>query len=285
MPDGGDIFLLVQDLPEVGSGKALPLLRPEDAKEKKRRCRLACSAIRRFTIPAAPVTSEITSRCTRTADCHPRSMGYNKKPQFQLAREDRVYRDTAMFRSLLLRLLTLIVLLQQAGCAALLPSGKATVEAPWLKYSDVKNAFESITIGVSTAEDLKEHGFDIKSSPNLKVLNYLDIAANVQAIPIEELDPGLLACLRAKADCRAYVFEPEKIYTNRVGNFWLDIMNFRRKTHQTGWRFKALVVLVDHHVAYKLSSGEPQIDQLQDQINPLGPFQFPANELNRLLRF
>ena len=179
----------------------------------------------------------------------------------------------------LLRPIILIALLLQVGCSYLLPSGKAVAESPWITYADDKSAFDAIIVGTTTVEDLKKLGFDIKASPNLKILNYLDIAATVQAIPIQELDPGLQACLRARADCRAYVFEPKRTYSKRIGNFWLDIANFRRITKETGWHFKALIVFVNHHVAYKLASGEPQIDQLQEQVNPLGPIQLPTNVL------
>lgn len=186
---------------------------------------------------------------------------------------------------LLPRLILLTALLLQMGCVSLLPSGKSIAESPWQEYSNAKAAFDSITIGKTTEEDLRTIGFDIKSSPNIKVLNYLDIAATVQSIPIQELDPGLQACLRARADCRAYVFEPKRTYTKRVGNLVLDLLDFRRKTHETGWRFKALIVLVNNHVAYKLSSGEPKVDQFQDLINPLGPFQSPANLVTGVLPF
>jgi hypothetical protein len=179
----------------------------------------------------------------------------------------------------LLRLILGTALLLQMGCSSLLPSGKAVAESPWITYTDAKSAFDEIIVGSTTVEDLKRLGFDIAASPNLKVLNYLDIAATVQAIPIQELDPGLQACLRARADCHAYVFEPKRTYSKRIGNFWLDIANFRRITKETGWHFKALIVFVNHHVAYKLASGEPQIDQLQEQVNPLGPIQLPTNVL------
>jgi len=178
---------------------------------------------------------------------------------------------------LLLRLIILSAIMLQVGCTGLLPRGKSISESPWANYSDAKQAFDAIVVGKTTAEDLKGLGFDVVSSPNIKVMNYLDIAATVQPIPIAELDPGLQACLRARSDCRAYVFEPKRSYSKRVGNFWLDILNFRRLTHETGWRFKALIVFVNHHVAYKLSSGEPQVDQLQDQVNPLGPLQAPSD--------
>lgn len=185
----------------------------------------------------------------------------------------------------LLRLFILLALMMQLGCNALLPREKSVAESPWLYYADAKSAFDSIIVGTTTVEDLKLLGFDIKRSPNLKVLNYLDIAATLQAIPIQELDPGLQACLRARADCRAYVFEPKRTYTRRIGNFWLDIWNFRRVTQETGWRFRALIVSVNDRVSYKLASGEPQIDQLQDRVNPLGPIQVPASLLSDLLPF
>jgi hypothetical protein len=184
-----------------------------------------------------------------------------------------------------LRPIIVLALVLQMGCSALLPSGKAVAESPWTNYSDAKSAFDLITIGITTVEDLKNLGFDVKNSPNLTVLNYLDIAATVQGIPLQELDPGLQSCLRARADCRAYVFEPKRTYSKRIGNFWLDVANFHRVTHETGWRFKALIVFVNHHVAYKLASGEPQIDQLQEQNNPLGPFQFPTNLILGVIPF
>ncbi|MCM0080988.1 hypothetical protein L4X63_05245 [Geomonas sp. Red32] len=188
-----------------------------------------------------------------------------------------------MRKVLLLRLLAVICLTVEMGCASLLPRSKQVAESPWTEYADAKKAFDAITIGKTTVDDLKDLGFDIKGSPNIKVLNYLDIAANVQSIPLQELDPGLQACLRARSDCRAYVFEPSRINSKRIGSFWLDIFNFRKKTHETGWRFKALIVFIDHHVAYKLSSGEPQIDTMQDQVNPLGPLQSPAGIFTKLI--
>lgn len=190
-----------------------------------------------------------------------------------------------MRRNLLVQLTVLALLVLLTGCSRLLPSGKAVAESPWTRYSDAKEAFDKITVGETTVQDLKVLGFDVQNSPNLKVLNYLDIAATVQGIPHEELDPGLQACLMARDDCRAYVFEPKRTYTKRIGNFWLDIGSFRRITQETGWRFKALIVFVNHHVAYKLASGEPQIDQLQEQVNPLGPFQLPSNLIFGVIPF
>lgn len=152
-----------------------------------------------------------------------------------------------------------------------------------MTYEDVKASYDKIEVGKTTVDDLNGLGFNIKDSPNIKLLSYLDVASTVQSIPIQELDPGLQACLRARSDCRAYVFEPNRINSVRNGNFWLDILSFRRKTQETGWRFKALIVFVNSHVAYKLSSGEPKIDQMRDQKNPLGPLQDPVTFFYRFL--
>lgn len=174
-------------------------------------------------------------------------------------------------------------LLVMGGCSALLPSSKETVESPWKSFDEAKAAYEKIIPGITTMADLTALGFDPIASPNLQILTYLDIAGTVQSIPLDKLDEGLQECLRARINCRAYVFEPKRLHTKRVGNFWLDFFNFRRISSETGWRFKALLVLVDGHVTYKLWSGSPRIEEMRDQRNPLGPFQGAHDLLFRLL--
>lgn len=181
------------------------------------------------------------------------------------------------------KLAILMLLVTLSGCSSLLPRSKSVTESPWQEYGEAQTSFEKIEVGKTTAEELQKLGFDVKSSRNVKILTYLEIAAMLQGIPVNEQDPGLRACLKARSDCHAYVFEPKRSRSKRVGNFWLDIFNFRRETRETGWHFKALIVFVNHHVAYKLASGEPQIDQMTDRINPLGPFQAPADIFTRAL--
>ncbi len=181
------------------------------------------------------------------------------------------------------RLALAAALLAMAGCSTLLPSSKETVESPWKNFDEAKAAYEKVIPGITTMADLKGLGFDPVASPNLQILTYLDVAATLLAIPPEELDEGLRQCLRARTNCRAYVFEPKRIHTKRIGNFWLDFFNFRRISSETGWRFKALLVLVDGQVTYKLWSGAPHIEEFRDQRNPLGPFQGANDMLFRLL--
>ena len=158
------------------------------------------------------------------------------------------------------------------GCSALLPTSKEETIVGWDQFDQAKAAYDKVTLG-NSRDELKALGFDVVNSPNVEVLNYLEVAAKVQAIPLGELDPGLQQCLRSRHDCKAYVFDLRKLKTKRVGNFFADFFNFNRKTDSAGWRFKALLVMVNDQLTYKLWSGTPVIETYKEQKNPLGPLQ------------
>jgi hypothetical protein len=109
------------------------------------------------------------------------------------------------------------------------------------------------------------------------------VVARVQTIPIGELDPGLQECLRSHDRCQAFVYALRRIRGQRVGNFLADFFNFRRKVDQTGWRFNALLVMVDDRLSYKLWSGQPRVEIFSEERNLLGPLQGFGNQVVRLL--
>ncbi len=178
--------------------------------------------------------------------------------------------------------LLLVVMVLLTGCGNLLPSTKEETISAWHRFEQAKEAYDKINPGTTRAE-LKELGFDVVNSPNIEALNYLDVAAKVQAIPAEELDPGLRACLQSRNECQAYVFDMRRLRGKRVGGFWADFLNFRRKTDSTGWRFNALLVLVNDQVTYKLWSGTPNIEIYKEERNPLGPLQGAGGQAANLL--
>jgi hypothetical protein len=59
----------------------------------------------------------------------------------------------------------------------------------------------------------------------------------------------------------------------RKGAFLLDFLNFQRTTVVTGWRFDALVAVRDSILLFRNFGGEPNIDRIEHQANPLGPLQ------------
>jgi len=158
------------------------------------------------------------------------------------------------------------------GCSSLLPSAKDETVTSWQDFGQAKEAYDKIALGNSRTE-LKELGFDVVNSPNVQVLSYLDVATKVQSIPKTELDTGLQDCLRKRDECQAYVIDLRNIRSHRVGNFWADFFNFRRRTDATGWRFNVLLVMINDQVTYKLWSGTPKVDVYEEKRNPLGPLQ------------
>ena len=94
-----------------------------------------------------------------------------------------------------------------------------------------------------------------------------------QSITVKDLAEGLQDCLADQEQCIAYEIIIRKYDSQRYGNVFLDLFNFRRKTNVSGWEFMALIVIKDSLVVYKLSSGRPNTDELDDTKNPLGPLQ------------
>ena len=74
---------------------------------------------------------------------------------------------------------------------------------------------------------------------------------------------------------------PVPLKENVSGAFFLDLLGFKRKTIETGWRFNALIVLDNGVAVYKIWSGVPIIDSEKSRKNPLGPFQGSGGSLAR----
>ncbi len=177
------------------------------------------------------------------------------------------------------------VLLLLMGCSAsLLPTTKQINESPWATFEDGKKAFDLIIPNQTNHAELLEYGFDPFTTPNVKLITYLDLINKFlpnPAIQLEHLDESVKSCLEKREACYGYEVTPNRIKNKRYGNVFLDLFNFKRKTKTTGWRFSALIVLKNGVVVYKLWGGEPNILQREEQKNPLGPLQ----ELDSVIRF
>lgn len=173
-------------------------------------------------------------------------------------------------------ILTLWAVLFLSGCSFMLPSARQLTETPWQSYEDVKKSYDQIIPGRTTLDDLKKIGFNPFETPNMQFLNYLDIIERFmpnQSIRVEDLDPAIQKCLRARDQCSGYRITPELLSNKRYGNLFLDLFNFNRKTKTSGWRFEALIVMMNRVVIYKLSSGQPNVSRDENKKNPLGPLQ------------
>jgi hypothetical protein len=167
-------------------------------------------------------------------------------------------------------------MLLTGGCASLFPSKTTTVESRWTSYADVDGAFGKIIPYQTNTNDLRTLGFYPAVTPNLKLLNHSDIVKIFlpnSAIEKKDLPGGVRDCIESPEQSYAYQIELAKVHSKRYGNLFLDLFGFRRKTHETGWEFKGLILIKSGIVAYKTSSGQPEISRNEKQVKPLGPFQ------------
>tara|TARA_R110002074_G_scaffold293225_3_gene464932 strand:- start:913 stop:1203 length:291 start_codon:yes stop_codon:yes gene_type:complete len=72
---------------------------------------------------------------------------------------------------------------------------------------------------------------------------------------------------------RGYELTVENTSNVREGGFWKDFLHFRRVSRTTGWKFSILIITVDDKVEYVLHKGNPNINSVTVEKNPLGPFQ------------
>lgn len=163
-----------------------------------------------------------------------------------------------------------------AGCGSLLPRAEVVTESPWQSFQDVQQVFDKIVPYQTTVEDLKRLRLDPESNPNITILNYSDVLRRFipsPSINAHDLDSGVRECIMANTACKGYEIDQRFIKRKRYGNFWADILNFKRKVDVIGWRFNGVILIKDSLVVYKLTGGQPAIHELEENKNPLGPFQ------------
>lgn len=179
-------------------------------------------------------------------------------------------------KSFTMCLLYLALVLTTTGCRSLFPSESKTSRTPWQNFDEAQAAFDKIVPHKTSVDELKMLGFDPSSTPNIKILTYLDLIQRFipnQSITLDDLQPDVRACIEAKDYCHAYELELDLTKNKRYGNLALDVFGFKKKTKITGWSFKALIIVKDDRVAYKIRSGQPNIERYEKKLKPLGPFQ------------
>jgi hypothetical protein len=173
-------------------------------------------------------------------------------------------------------LLFLSLLTLTTGCQSLFMSNRTATQTCWTNWDQVNVAFNGIVPNHTTVNDLKRIGFDPSVTPDISIMPYVDIVPIFMPNPnihMADLPIGVRIYVEAKTNNCAYRVELENVLDKRHGNLMLDVFGFKRLTHQSGWRFKGLILIRDSVVVYTLSSGEPDISREDSAIKPLGPFQ------------
>lgn len=162
------------------------------------------------------------------------------------------------------------------ACASLLPSARTEVLSPWSSYEMALQSLAALTPYRADRQAVHRQGLDPHHHPGVTVLHYADVLkrfAAAASLPPGQLDRGIHDCLQAGQRCTAYAVSVTKKHSRRVGSFWLDLLSFRRETVITGWSVEALLVFVDDQLVYELVGGQPAMQVMELQRNPLGPLQ------------
>lgn len=190
----------------------------------------------------------------------------------QLALEQRAWRAV---RGLAVAVTSCVALLL-GGCSSLLPSSKTEVVSDWSSYDDAVKSMAAVTPYASTRQSVHAQGLDPSRNPAITILHFADVLQRFAAATLikpDDVDRGIRDCLRAGKQCNGYAIAVEKLHRQRIGNFWLDSLNFRRETVTTGWRVDVLLVFVDDALVYELVGGRATIHEVDLRRNPLGPLQ------------
>ena len=153
----------------------------------------------------------------------------------------------------------------------------------WENFDQAEAAFDKIIPHKTRVEDLKALGFCPHTTPNIKILNYLDIIQRFipnSSITMKDLHPDVRSCIELKDGCMGYELDLDIIRKQRFGSLALDMTGFKKETQIYGWDYKALLLIKDGVVVYKLRSGQPSIDKIELKVKPLGPVQ----EIDGLIR-
>ena len=170
-------------------------------------------------------------------------------------------------------LLSLVLLL--VGCSSMLPRAHSE-SSPFTNFDEARQAIEGLVPMHSDVASMTRLGITPVQQPNTLILTHADIVRRFvpsSLLKREDLDPGLLACLEARDACRGWEITAARIKKERTGNFWADFANFSRRSETTGWRFNALILLINDVVVYRAWGGQPRVNDIEVQTNPLGPLQ------------
>jgi hypothetical protein len=169
-------------------------------------------------------------------------------------------------------------MLSLVGCGGLglLPHESKVSSTNFQTYQQVEVAYTEVVPGQTRLSDLPKMGFDTATTPNVEILSYLGVIERFMprnSMSFDHLPLPVQSCIDAQDHCSAYVFRPEHVESHRIGNIFLDVLGFERETVDTGWSAEVVLLMQDGHVAYKLMSGRPRIEDTHDKIQPLGPLQ------------
>lgn len=162
------------------------------------------------------------------------------------------------------------------ACASILPAGETLQGNGWTSFEHARDLFTGITPYESTRAEVHAMGLDPFRNPSVSLLSYSDLVQRLgtgNVLRSDQLERGVRDCMESGKRCTGYQLNQRELKQRRIGNAFLDLLNFRRETVTNGWSFNGLIVFVGDTVVMTLYGGQPRIHETALQTNPLGPLQ------------
>jgi hypothetical protein len=172
-------------------------------------------------------------------------------------------------------LCVLLLVLLTSGCSTMLPQAH-TDSSSFENYEEARTFVAALVPMKSNRKTLERGAVNPSLEPNTKFLTHAEVVRLLVPTTLlrrEDLDPGILVCMESRDACYGMELVASKIAKVRTGSFLADFSNFRRRTETSGWRFSALILFVNDVVVYRSWGGQPLVNEVEVNSNPLGPFQ------------
>ncbi|MCF6767482.1 hypothetical protein L3V86_03785 [Thiotrichales bacterium 19S11-10] len=179
-----------------------------------------------------------------------------------------------MITRIIKQLPLIFICLNLAGCSSLLPRSKDITMSKWQKFDELQQAYNQITPHKTDLKELEKLGFSPNSSNNVRIVNFLEVHREFDPLmTFNNLPIDVANCIKKENECYGFYIDIEEMKSKRIGNAALDVFNFKRITHTTGWDFKAKIIILKDTVVFKTTSSLPALDKISTKVNPLGPLQ------------
>src|SRR5262249_29808241 len=135
-------------------------------------------------------------------------------------------KSTRMKKSFSITCLLLAVVAVTPGCKYLFPTEDTRTKAKWESFEEVEQSFDKVVPHETSLEDLRKMGFDPMTTPNIKILTYLDIIERFipnASISMHDLHADVRDCIESKDCCKAYELTVNSTHNRRYGNLFLDV--------------------------------------------------------------
>lgn len=162
-----------------------------------------------------------------------------------------------------------------AGCSAVLPH-ESNIDSRFQSYDQLVEAYGKIDTSRTRLAELSGLGFDPRTTPNIKVLSYVEIIDRFvpsDAMTLERVPPAVRTCIEVQDRCSAYVYRLQHSETRHNGYVVPDLIGIERDTTKVGWSAEIALLVRDDRVVYKVMVGQPYLENRHDKTQPLGPLQ------------